>query len=331
MSEYPDPPVAADTDIRDLDGFMLNTERLLASELWALSTGPEFKAAMGLWCRAWKQTPPGSLPDDDRVLAAFSGAGKAWPKVKKMALRGFIKCADGRLYHKVLCEDVARAAAAKAKRKDQTKAATDARRQRNEQRNDSRNVERNDAADDNVTTNVTSNVTRSQGRDDDETRRDETGSLPTNDGPNPARPDPPKSPSWTPEAEQIAADFLAIRGELWPNDSRLPAPAMTLKTQAQAWLQAGANRELCAEIMRRACASKIERGEGPPTHLGFCSRSMETAIASLKAKPGNPHGERPQHVRTPGKTAFQVALEAWIAGGRQGPRPDPADHPGEAA
>lgn len=103
-----------DTELRDLDGFMLNVERLLASELWALSSGEEFKAAVGLWCRAWKQVPAGSLPNDDRVLAAFSGAGKSWPKLKKMALRGFVLCSDGRLYHLVLCQDVERAAERKA-------------------------------------------------------------------------------------------------------------------------------------------------------------------------------------------------------------------------
>lgn len=98
------------TDVRTLDGFMLNVERLLASELWALSTGEELKAALGLWCRAWKQVPAGSLPNDERVLASFSGAASRWPKVRAMALHGFVKCSDGRLYHPVLCEDVRRAA-----------------------------------------------------------------------------------------------------------------------------------------------------------------------------------------------------------------------------
>lgn len=113
---------------------MLNTDLLMASELWALASGDEFKAAVGLWCRAWKQTPPGSLPDDDRVLAAFSGAGKAWPKVKGMALRGFVKCSDGRLYHSTLCDDVVRASKWKAESEAGKAGAADRKRKEREKR-----------------------------------------------------------------------------------------------------------------------------------------------------------------------------------------------------
>lgn len=126
------------TDLGGLDGFLLRTDKLMASELWALSTGEEFKAAIGLWCRAWTQSPPGSLPDDDRVLAAFSGVGARWKKVKAVALRGFVKCDDGRLYHRVLCEEANRAAAAKIDRHKRTKAASEA---RERGRNGARNVD----------------------------------------------------------------------------------------------------------------------------------------------------------------------------------------------
>src|SRR5690349_20469882 len=85
---------------------MFDVDRFLASELAALATPEEGWAAFFLWCRAWKQTPPGSLPDDDRVLASFSNTGKRWPKVRAMALRGFVRCGDGRLYHRVLCAEV---------------------------------------------------------------------------------------------------------------------------------------------------------------------------------------------------------------------------------
>jgi uncharacterized phage protein (TIGR02220 family) len=82
----------------------LDTVRLLDSDLVALSTGEEFKAAVLLWCKAWQQVPASSLPDDDRILASLSGAGARWKRIREVALRGFEKCADGRLYHPVIAE-----------------------------------------------------------------------------------------------------------------------------------------------------------------------------------------------------------------------------------
>lgn len=135
MTEHrPDPLVPGEVDLRDLDGFMLNVERLLASELVALSTGDEFKAAVMLWSRAWKQMPAGSLPNDERILASFSGAGPRWKKVRDMALRGFIECSDGRLYHKVLCDDVMRAWAKKQERIEEQNAEADRKRREREDR-----------------------------------------------------------------------------------------------------------------------------------------------------------------------------------------------------
>lgn len=105
MSDLPDPLVPADVDLRGFPGFMLDVERLLASELVALGTADECWYALMLWCRAWQQIPPASLPNDDRVLAAFSRAGSKWKKVREIALRGFVLCSDGRLYHRVLSEE----------------------------------------------------------------------------------------------------------------------------------------------------------------------------------------------------------------------------------
>lgn len=108
-TDRPPPLTTAEIDLDGMPGFMLDTEQLRQSELWALSSGEEFKAAVGLWCRAWVQKPAGSLPNDDRLLAAWSGAGRRWGKVRDMALRGFLLCSDGRLYHPVLCQDAHRA------------------------------------------------------------------------------------------------------------------------------------------------------------------------------------------------------------------------------
>jgi len=104
MTEPLAPLVPADCDLRGLPWMPIDTVRLLDSDLFALATGEEFKAAVALWCKAWQQVPASSLPEDDRVLAHLSGAGTRWKKVKEQALRGFVRCSDGRLYHPVIAE-----------------------------------------------------------------------------------------------------------------------------------------------------------------------------------------------------------------------------------
>ncbi|MFT9016593.1 MAG: DUF1376 domain-containing protein [Acetobacter sp.] len=103
------PLTPPDCDLRGLPFMPLDTVRLLDSDLFALSTGAEFKSAVALWCKAWQQVPAASLPDHDRVLAHLSGAGADWPQVRAMALHGWITCADGRLYHPVLADKAAHA------------------------------------------------------------------------------------------------------------------------------------------------------------------------------------------------------------------------------
>lgn len=121
MTDLPAPLTDASVDVDGIAGFILDTVRLAQSELTALATGEEFKAAVLLWAKAWQQKPAASLPDDDRVLASFAGLGrdlKAWRRVREMALRGFIKCSDGRLYHPVLAEDAKRAAKNRQQKRD---------------------------------------------------------------------------------------------------------------------------------------------------------------------------------------------------------------------
>ena len=93
-------------DVRALPFMPLYVGRLLASDTWLLATGDEAKAAVTLWARSWQQVPAGTLPNDDRLLAALSGAGPKWRKVRAVALRGFDVGADGRLHHELI-EDAA--------------------------------------------------------------------------------------------------------------------------------------------------------------------------------------------------------------------------------
>ncbi len=145
----PAPLVPAEVDLRDFGFMPLDVLRLRDSDLAALATGDEFKAAVLLWCVAWHQVPAGSLPDDDRLLARYSGAGSGWKKVREEALRGFVTCFDGRLYHPVISLKAREAWESKLAQRARTKAATEAReakrRAADAQRDVARDEQRNDA------------------------------------------------------------------------------------------------------------------------------------------------------------------------------------------
>lgn len=97
------PLVPAGIDLTDFAFMPFEFGRLFNSDTWSLSNDAEKVAAITLWGKSWSQKPAGSLPADDRLLAALSGMGPRWKRVKEMALRGWIACDDGRLYHPVVC------------------------------------------------------------------------------------------------------------------------------------------------------------------------------------------------------------------------------------
>jgi len=107
LSNLPLPLTPVDCDLRAFPFMPLDVVRLRDSDISAIGSGDEFRCAVLLWCAAWHQIPSGSLPNDDIVLAQFAGFGrvvKEWKKVRKGALRGWLKCSDGRLYHPVVAE-----------------------------------------------------------------------------------------------------------------------------------------------------------------------------------------------------------------------------------
>lgn len=120
----PSPPLPADVDLRDFGFLPLDVVRLRDSDLAEHASGEEFKAAVLLWCAAWHQVPAGSLPSDDKLLRKFAGFPRRWGAVKQQALRGFVLCDDGRLYHTVLCEKAFESWNKKRKQRARTAAAT---------------------------------------------------------------------------------------------------------------------------------------------------------------------------------------------------------------
>ncbi len=103
----PDPLTPADCDLRDFRNMPLDVQRFRDSDLVTEEDPEAVLAALFLWGSAWHQFPAASLPNDDRTLARFAGYGRSvrdWMEVREAALRGFVLCSDGRLYHPVLAE-----------------------------------------------------------------------------------------------------------------------------------------------------------------------------------------------------------------------------------
>ena len=157
----PDPLVPAEVDLTDFGFMPLQVNTLLKSTLWikARKDPRVAHAAVSLWCEAWHQVPAGSLPDDDEVLCALAQCpDDEWPRVRDLALKHFVRCSDGRLYHRVVAVKAIEAWASKVAQRNRTKAATEARkatpRQRDVERDDKpprkRRVQRDVARNDNV-------------------------------------------------------------------------------------------------------------------------------------------------------------------------------------
>ncbi|MBP6018781.1 MAG: DUF1376 domain-containing protein [Burkholderiaceae bacterium] len=107
LKTLPIPLTPSDCDLTDFQFMPLEVRRLRDSDLAALESPEACWAAVLLWCASWHQVPAASLPDDDRVLSNLAGYGrvvKEWQRIKDGALRGWVKCSDGRLYHPTVAE-----------------------------------------------------------------------------------------------------------------------------------------------------------------------------------------------------------------------------------
>lgn len=125
--DLPAPPIPADADLRHFQTMPLDVQRFRDSDLCCVED-PEVRWANVMsWSVAWHQLPAGSLPDDDVALCRLLGYGsqvKKWRRLRTNgALRGWVLCSDGRLYHPVVtemaleCLEKSRAQAKKARQR----------------------------------------------------------------------------------------------------------------------------------------------------------------------------------------------------------------------
>lgn len=105
--DAPEPLTPADCDLRGHEWMPLYGDRLLSSDTWLLASPEGRCSALTLWWASWKMVPAASLPNSERALAQLAGYGlslKQWQAVRDSALRGWILCSDGRLYHPVVAD-----------------------------------------------------------------------------------------------------------------------------------------------------------------------------------------------------------------------------------
>ena len=99
-------PYPADTRAKGWR-FELDHERIRQSDTWALSPAEIRPWLLMLWMVAWEQTPCGSLPSEDALIAARIGMpAKLWAKSRDLLLRGWEIADDGRRYHATVTERV---------------------------------------------------------------------------------------------------------------------------------------------------------------------------------------------------------------------------------
>lgn len=122
----PAPLTPADSDLQDFPFMPLQVARLRDSDLAAEAHPEACWYAVLLWAASWHQLPAGSLPDNETVLARLCGLGrdlKTFRKHRDDALRGFVLCSDGRLYHPVVAEQVREAWESKRQQRWRTECA----------------------------------------------------------------------------------------------------------------------------------------------------------------------------------------------------------------
>ncbi len=319
------PLTPAGLDLRDFPYMPLDVVRLRDSDLAILSSGEGFRAAVMLWCAAWHQVPAASLPNDDRLLANLAGFGrdiKGWKAVRDEALRGFIECNDGRLYHRVIAEKAIEAMDAKEKQRLRTQAAAEARRKtpatpdgsspprgrkrhddrettsddhRHILRHDERHVDRNDHRHD------ARNEIQGKGRE--EKGIGDSSESAASEGCARAR-------SNDPDVLIRTEIMAALAGDMPPGDMHRPAM----------WLAQGYSLAL----IRAVVVERLKAGRRPSTLAWFDKALAEAAaVKAPEPSPAKPADDRPIRIsqpQFPGDSVVDIVNPGKVAASILGPK-----------
>lgn len=109
-------PYPADTRAKGWR-FEIDYEKVKASDTWLRAKRGDVRGALLLlWAESWQQTPCGSLPNDDELIALLIDmAESAFAKHRAVLMRGWWLAEDGRLYHETITARVLDMLAKRAK------------------------------------------------------------------------------------------------------------------------------------------------------------------------------------------------------------------------
>ncbi len=124
--QLPEPLTPHDCELQDFKFMPLDVARLRSSEQNSDVTPEANWAALMLWSASWHEVPAGSIPDNDQWIAKACGyvslgtIHPKWEQVRDGAMRKFVRCSDGRLYHPTVAEKAREAWAAKLEQRWRT-------------------------------------------------------------------------------------------------------------------------------------------------------------------------------------------------------------------
>lgn len=298
MSEQlPAPLVPSEVDLRDFSFMPLTIAQLKQSKQWLrCKRRPELAFySLNLWMSAWHERPAGSLEDDDDVLADRAMCPpEKWDKIRGEVLRNWVKCDDGRLYHPVVAEKALEAWNGKVAHRNRMEEARRAKEEKRKQRLADQSqgdgasrpapragtVTERPAAQDRSAIGPATGL-KGKGQGQGKGKGQGQGDS-KNGGGGGARERGQDGNGLTPttDAERVMAHFLAERSRLWPDTSRLPGPRMTIRTEAQQFLDRSAPAELLCEIITRGMEATAAAGKQPPSTLKAYQDSLADGVAS---------------------------------------------------
>ena len=294
MAALPAPLVPPEVDLRDYGYIPLYGKKLFDSDTWNLCDEIEKIAALRLWWASWHQEPAGSLPNNDRLLCGMAGKGdviKAWMAIKDNAMRGWILCSDGRLYHPVVAS-IALDVWGK-KRKKNTDNAADRERKRRKRESLPPDKSKIPAE------NALKEKGKVEGKEEIKPATSENSAGAAGGGCPPDKTD----------AERVREQFLALRERFWPNNPNLSAPWSTIETEATGWLEQGGTVDVIRSIVERGMFEKATKGETAPLSLKAFKLSLQDGIAKA-TRPTAPQGRSVIEIHAQQEARRAAALAA---------------------